>query len=516
MSSVYVRIISNGYRDSVQLLYAESILAESDGITQAHVAMGTLTQKQVFADMGLMDSAIISAKDQDLVIAAIAESSSVFATAAQAAMASLAATDLGSAEKHTYPSLEQALRERPDAQVCMISIPGEYAKAEALRALNSGMHVILFSSHIFPEDELELKLLARSKGLLLMGPDCGVVNLNGTAYLLSSLTHRGPFGLCGATGVGIQHIGALLHAAGSGVSQIIGTGGGDLKQPIGGLSMLSGIDALEADPQTQYILLASRKPDEKTMNTVFDRVSQCRKPVVLYFMGCDREPVEKAGAIYASNLDEVAVKALELIGIHLPLQTEEELDALAQEAVRGMSPQQRYVRGLFTGGTYCDEAMRAMQAYIGGIYSNCPVSPRLLLEDSRKTHHNACVDYGEDEFTVGKPHPTMEPSIRKPYILREGNDPHIAVMLFDFIFAAPAHPDPVGVVLEEIRQAQAAAASRGGKLAVVAAVCGTDADFQNLSEQKDKLRSIGAYVCDTNYLAAKLAGKIIQQINKEA
>ncbi|WP_102410005.1 hypothetical protein [Beduinella massiliensis] len=516
MSRLYVHIYPNGYRDSIQLLLATSVMMEQTGITSANFAMGTEGGKCIFKALGMESKTIDDAKTSDLIAAAFCDSEEVFEAALSQAFAALTQKQAkGGGVHQAYRSLETARREHPEAQVCMISIPGEYAKAEAMRALNAGMHVILFSSHISPQDERELKETAREKGLLCMGPDCGVVNLDGAAFLLASITNRGPFGLCGATGVGIQHVGALLHAAGSGVSQIIGTGGGDLRQPVGGISMMMGIDALEADPQTKYILLVSRKPGQETLQTVLQRVEQCKKPVVIYFMGCDAAPIEAAGAIYANNLDDVAVQALRLIGEELALQTDEEITALAEKAAQGMAPQQKYVRGLFTGGTYCDEAMRTMRERIGPIYSNCPLTPDMMLKESTKSRENTCVDYGEDEFTLGKPHPTMEPSIRCPHILREAEDPTTAVLLLDFIFAAAAHPDPVGVVLQKIKEAMALAQSRGGKLAVVASVCGTDADFQNLAQEKQMLSEAGVYVCDTNYRAALLAGKIVELLSEE-
>jgi len=283
MSQLYVKIFPNGYRDSVQLLYASSVMAEVEGVENANLAMGSENGKNVFKALEMENETVLAAKSSDLIAAAICDSEETFLKAIDAAFEALNQSQTSGGENaKVYPSQELARKDHPEAQVCLISVPGEYAKAEAERALNAGMHVILFSSHISGEDERALKELAREKGLFCMGPDCGVVNLNGAAILLASITNPGPFGICGASGVGIQHVGALLHAAGSGVTQMIGTGGGDLKKPVGGISMLMGIDALEADPATKYIILISRKPEEKTMNAILERVKQCKKPVVLW------------------------------------------------------------------------------------------------------------------------------------------------------------------------------------------------------------------------------------------
>ena len=118
--------------------------------------------------------------------------------------------------------------------MCSIAVPGEYALSEVKKALNVGLHCVVFSNNVPLEDEREMKELAREKGLLCRGPDCGVANINGAALVLASINARGPFGICGASGTGIQHVAAILHAAGTGVSQTIGTGGNDLKNPVGG------------------------------------------------------------------------------------------------------------------------------------------------------------------------------------------------------------------------------------------------------------------------------------------
>lgn len=227
-------------------------------------------------------------------------------------------------------------------------------------------------------------------------------------------------------------------------------------------------------------------------------------------MGTDRDLVEASGAIFADNLDECAQKILALLGKQLVFDSDEHITALAREAIQGMSPQQKFVRGLYCGGTYCDEAQKTMQPKIGEIHSNAPMRPELRLADSFVSVGNCVVDYGEEEFTIGKPHPTMEPSMRVPGIVKEGADPETAVILMDFILTPAANIDPVGTSVQAIQDAMEAVKARGGRLAVVASVLGTDADFQNVTLQRQKLRDIGVYVCKSNRQAAQLAGEIVR------
>ncbi|MGH0051866.1 MAG: hypothetical protein ACQ5SW_00560 [Sphaerochaetaceae bacterium] len=508
---LFSEIRKNQYFDSIQTLYATSVLSDMEGVEKAYVSMGTKAGKDVLKDLEMIDEAISSASESDLVIAVCAASDAVFEKAV-AKLGELVDSNgkHATAEGKRYPTTNMAITENPDANVCIISVPGEYVRGEAEKALNAGLHTIIFSSNVPFEDERALKELAREKGLLCMGPDCGVVNLNGVAFVLGSINNKGPFGLCGASGIGIQLVGALMHKVGSGISQAIGTGGNDTKDPIGGITMLMGIDALEKDPETKYIVLVSRKPGDQVLKRVLERVSICKKPVVVYFMGCSQEEIEASGAIWASNLEDAAQKALALIGKKLDLGSEEDLMELAAESVAGMSEEQKYVRGAFLGGTYCDEAMRVMQEKIGDIYSNAPLSPELRLADSRKSVKNSVIDYGEEEFTLGRPHPTMEPSVRKPAIMHEAMDPETAVLLLDFVLTPPGPADPVGDVIGDIKEAMSMVHDRGGKLVVVASVCGTDADLQNLEYQESQLREAGVLVCPTNYRAALLAGEIIR------
>lgn len=505
--ALFTIVHRNTYVDSLASLFTMSVLMDCDGIESAYVCMATQANKQSMRELGLVNDDILSAGEDDQVVAVKAVSREAFEAALAKSEEHNRSSDSGVA---AYSTVEASVKANPRANICTISVPGEHAFEVAKQALEQGLHCIVFSAHVPPEQERQMKELAREKGLLCMGPDCGVCNINGAAFVLASICDRGPVGICGASGCGIQHITAFLHASGSGVSQAIGTGGSDLKEPIGGISMLMGIDALENDPDTEYIVLVSRKPADSVLTRLLERVKECRKPVVACFMGADRALVEASGAVFADNLDECAQKILALLGKELVFDTQEQITALAKEALEGMAPGQKYVRGLYCGGTYCDEAMVTMRPRIGDIYSNAPLREDLRLKDSFVSVGNCVVDYGEEEFTVGKPHPTLEPAMRLPGIEKEGEDPEVAVLLLDFILTPPANPDPAGTTIAALRRAMDAAKARGGKLVVVASVLGTDADVQNATLQRQKLREAGVYVCKSNRQAAQLAGEIIR------
>ena len=512
---LFVEIRRNYYFDSIMTLIASAELNSTDKVVAANVAMGTNQSKEYFTSMGLVSPEIDSAGENDLVIAAITESDEHFKKLLDIVDGITNMDDLHCYNSTKYNDIRQAVADNPSANLCSIAVPGEYALVEVKKALELGLHCVVFSNNVPMADEREMKELARQKGLLCMGPDCGVANINGAALVLASINNRGPIGICGASGCGLQYVAAVLHEKGSGVTQVIGTGGMDIKEDIGGISMLMGIDALEDDPATKYIVLISRKPADLVLCRILGRVSSCKKPVIVFFMNANRAQVEASGAIWAENLDDCAQKACGLIGAELSFPTDDEIYALALSATNGMSREQKYVRGAFCGGTFCDEAMNALQRKIGDIRSNCPTIPNLKLVDSTVSVGNCVVDYGEEEFTLGRPHPVIDPSARKPAILKEAGDPETAVLLLDIILAPPGHEDPAGFIINDIKKAMEIVKSRGGRLAVVASVLGTDADFQNVQVQKEQLEHAGVYVCMSNYRAALLAGEIIRIKNEK-
>ena len=274
---VFVKIQKNRYIDSLETLQQTAVLNEQEGIETGYVGMATAVFKEVIEEIGLSTDEIQACSEADYVIVASAESKEAFKNAVKA-ITSDEKKESETEEKKYYGSISEAVNDHPRANLCQISVPGEYALAEVRKALNAGLHCCVFSNNVPLEDEREMKELAREKGLLCMGPDCGVANINGSALVLSSINNRGPFGIVGASGTGIQHVAAILHEAGSGVSQTIGTGGNDLKEPVGGITMLMGIDALEADPETKYIILISRKPADSVLEKLLARIREMKKP----------------------------------------------------------------------------------------------------------------------------------------------------------------------------------------------------------------------------------------------
>jgi hypothetical protein len=179
------------------------------------------------------------------------------------------------------------------------------------------------------------------------------------------------------------------------------------------------------------------------------------------------------------------------------------------EARARLRPEQRYARGLFAGGSLCYQAQDIFRQRGLRVRSNAPLEGVRPLADARRGEENALVDLGADEFTRGRPHPMIDPRLRRERILAEGDDPAVAVLLLDVILGYGCAPDPAGVLADAIADARRAAERRGGGLAVVASVVGTEDDPQDLERQTRALRDAGAIVSASSAAAARLAAAIV-------
>jgi succinyl-CoA synthetase alpha subunit len=492
------------------------VLSALPQVKQAMVAMGTDANKRVLAEIGLLTPEAETADANDLVIVVEAASDDNARAALAQADQILLASDRaahGDSPQETQPQTqEQARRQLADANLALISVPGAYAALEAAKALQAGLHVFLFSDNVTREEELALKKLAVAKGLLMMGPGCGTAVVNGVALAFANVLKRGPVGVVGASGTGLQELTALVDRGGVGISQAIGVGGRDLSEGIGGLMMLQGLAMLAADPDTELIAVISKPPHPSVTPKILEAARAAGKPVIVNFLGNPQAGV-KDGLEFTTTIENTAEVILRRISgedKNYYTLTEDECQRLARRERRELKPGQKYLRGLFSGGSLCDEAMEILITQLGGVYSNIPLSPEWALEDAWRSKGHCCVDMGEEEFTRGRPHPMIDTRLRQERILKEADDPETAAILLDVVIGYGAHDDPAGALGESIRAVKAKAKAEGRYLSVVAHVCGTAQDPQGLDTQEQKLRDAGALVMPTNAQAARLAAALMR------
>lgn len=496
----------NTYYDSVTLMGLSKRLNDLPGIVSVSVSMGTDMNKQILVDGGFDASSIGDAGPNDLMIACGYEdfaSEDEILESLEAALKKQIAPKSHDSER---PRTLTRAAEDTDANIAVISVPGAYAAAEARKALEKGLHVLMFSDNVTIEDEIALKELAHSKGLLMMGPDCGTCAFQGVAFCFANDVRRGGIGIVSASGTGAQEAAVLLDAAEMGVSQIIGTGGRDLSIEVGGRMFLDAFDALDADEGTSHILLISKPPHESVAQKIRERVMRSSKPVVACFLG-DASGDDSANAIFKGDIAS-AVDAM----VHLvdPSFVTPEVAVPVLERI----PDGAYVRGLFCGGTLMEEAKMSFSASLpdASIYSNSAKGGSLLLDDVAISQGHTFLDLGDDAFTRGKPHPMIDPQIRNARIMQEAADVQTAVILLDFVLGYGAHEDPVGAALSSIHKANVACLEAGRTVVFVAYVLGTETDPQDKRHQEELLEQEGVLVCQSNVQAAKLAASIVKEL----
>jgi FdrA protein len=513
-----ILVRKNAYYDSVFLMLATKALKQQPGIQEAAVAMATEVNLGLLKEIGLLSGEAESAGPNDLIIAVQGESVDALEEACRKAQEVLKEKSRGKGESEYRPvSLAGALKILPEANLAVISVPGIYAAREAKRALHQGLHVMIFSDHVSVEEEVELKEMARQKGLLMMGPDCGTAILNGKPLCFANVVRRGSIGLAAASGSGLQEVCCCIDRMGGGISQAIGTGGRDLQDSrVRGRMVLMGIEALKHDPETRVIVVLSKPPAEEVAAAVLSKLEDTRKPCVVHFVGL--KPSGRRGSVlFSGNMEEAAAMAVALAkgeGYHRARFSfsETEVSRMAEAEVKTMASEQRYVRGLFAGGTLALEAMAVFEEGGFRVLSNVRKEPSRLLQSPHRSEGHTIVDMGDDVFTLERPHPMIDPSQREERIASEAADPETALLLLDAVLGYGAHEDPCGALAESVGKAKARVAERGGYLSVIASLTGTEKDFQNMAEQKRKLESAGCLVMPSNYQASVLALQVMRHL----
>lgn len=517
--SIQVELRKNAYYDSVTLMQISKRVERLEGVERAMVGMGTDMNKELLTTAGLMNDAVRAATPNDLVIAFLSERGDLAAAVSAEVDAALSERKTSTGESEVPPSsVASAVKRYPDANLAVISLPGQYAAAEAMKCLKRGLHVMLFSDNVTVEEERTLKEYAHERGLLVMGPDCGTAILNGKGLCFANAVRRGPIGVVGASGTGTQEVTVVIDRLGGGLSQVIGTGGRDLSADIGGIMMCDGIRALEADPETEVILLVSKPPVKEVADKVLALAESCAKPVVVCFINSGLTASPESRLHFARTLEDAARQAVVLSGVKAP-DTRRDLSHEERETLSAFRADRKdtqvYARGLFCGGTLCDEAMYLFRNELGDgkVYSNATKRPDERMADPMRSECHAFVDLGDDTFTVGKPHPMIDPSIRTARIVQEARDPETAVILLDVELGYGSHPDPAGVAAAGIREAKAAARAGGRTICFVAYVCGTQSDYQSYAAQVAALEAEGVVLAASNAQAAVLTANIIKGEN---
>ena len=477
---------SGVYADSVRLMQVSRDVAARDGVTAVLVAMATPLNLDLAASMGLAPDG--DASPDQLLVAIRADDDDALAAAVAAVDVALSERERSAGPAQTVPlrTVGAGLADLPPEPpaLAIVSVPGQYAVAEAADAIAAGRSVLVFSDGVPVEHEVALKYAAHDAGVLVMGPDCGTAIVSGLALGFANVVRRGPVGLVAASGTGAQQVSCLLDMAGVGVSHVLGVGGRDLSEAIGGLATFDAMAALDADPATERVLLVSKPPAPSVAARIEEAADALATPV-------------RSAALSPATPDLTAAVEALLQDMGQDVPTWPSRPGTGERPAPGA-----VLKGLYSGGTLADEAMLIAAPALGDIWSNTPLRPELdLVGDLFATGH-VVVDFGDDALTVGRAHPMIDPTLRLEAIAAVASSDEPAVLLLDVVLGYGSDPDPAASLGPALTIAREAAE---WPLPVVIALVGTDADPQGWSRQADALAAAGAAVFASNSAATRYA-----------
>jgi len=504
MATFKTEVRSGVYYDSAKLMSLQRSLAGLPGVLDAGVVMGTDSNKELLAHIGLDTPEVKATKPDDLAIVIKAENEKAALDALAQVDGLLAARKGGSEQEYQPRSIESATDMLPDAEWVIVSVAGRYATAVTREALRLRKHVHLFSDNVSVENEIELKKEARDLGLLVMGPDCGTAMVDGYGLAFANKIRKGPIGIVAAAGTGLQQVATRIHQLNSGITFGIGTGGRDLKAEVGAITFLMALDVLARDDDTKVIVLTSKPPSPKVAEEVLKVARKAGKPVVVNFIARPVTTLRDGNLFFATGLYDAARLAVELAN------NPPKLTGDADLPIEKFTPQQKYLRGLFSGGTLAYEAQHILYGYVPRVLANSPINKEFQLPDAFVSQEHCIVDLGEDEFTVGRLHPMMDNELRIRRLYEEAKDPEVAVILLDVVIGYGSHPDPASEIAPAIAKCIAEAKKEGRHLEVVCVACGTDEDPQNLNNQIAQLKAAGAMVDTSNEVICRYVGRILR------
>jgi len=489
MSKLVNRVCVGLFLDSVILMQISRSITLLDGVEDAALMIGTPSNLDLLDNSKLLARASLRATGGDLILAIRARDEATAASALAKAEILLERPTVGHTGTTTLRprTLRSAQDNLPAANLALISVPGDFAAAEARKALRAGLNVMMFSDNVSLSEEVSLKREAVAAGLLIMGPDCGTAIISGVPLAFANQIPQGAIGIIGASGTGIQEVSSLIAQTGYGVSHALGVGGRDLSDPVGGISTLAALAMLEADSATRHIVLISKPPSPSVAKRVIDTLAHSEKPCTVCFLGADA-PSLPGNVSFARTLKA----ASELATGRSSKNKKPEFKPI----IPHVPPGRKRIHGLFCGGTLSSEAQVVFLDQGVSVASNAPI-PGAEAVGSRTSH--VLIDLGSDEYTRGRPHPMIDPTVRDEELTKALADPTLAVILLDVVIGFGAHPDPAGTIVRVV------AAAGTERPIVVASVTGTDDDPQDRRTQMAKLVDGGIVVAPTNADAATLA-----------
>ncbi|MEB0950457.1 acyl-CoA synthetase FdrA [Citrobacter sedlakii] len=486
---IYAFIKKGSFQDSVSLMIISRKLSERPEVDQVSVMMGTPANKAMLDSTGFWHDDFADATPNDICVAVRTQEArpgilDLVREQLEKELSAIANASGSSQQLLKARRWESACLKLPQANLLLVSVAGEYAASVAREGLLAGKNVMLFSDNVPLAQEVELKTLARERGLIVMGPDCGTAMIAGSPLAFANVLPEGGIGVIGASGTGIQEVTSQIALRHQGISHAIGLGGRDLSAEVGGISALTALEMLAGDDATRVIAFVSKPPSPQVRTRIITAMQKVGKPVVALFLGSKPERRREGNVWLANSLSDAAQLAVLLMRV-------------AQQRVSQPAVVGKTIYGLYAGGTLAAEAAMLLSAGLGVPVSETHADGVMLEAEGHRI-----VDLGDDSYTLGRPHPMIDPTTRSIEIEKLAAMPEVGVLLLDVVLGYGACADPAGAVVEAVEQVRA---KRDAPLVTIATLTGTDGDPQGRSDQTDILRAAGIAVVETLEEAVLLA-----------
>jgi FdrA protein len=488
MNYILAKVLKNTYKDSMQLMQVTERAKKVKGVIDAAAVMATENNKELLRTIKLLNEEGERANADDILLVVLATGRDE----AEFALQEMEKFVMQGIAAPSYIDLKEALNDNR-INLAVISVPGEHAREVALPIIERGISVHLFSDHVSIEDEVYLKKLAIEKGVLLLGPSAGTSILGGKGIAFANAVRRGRIGIVSASGTGLQEVSVLISHYGEGISQGFGVGGRDLSDSCMGMMTKRCIEIFEEDEQTDVVCIISKPAGEDALKELIKFIkNDTKKDYVLCLLGSEELDFKEKRIVQANSLHAAAGKSMKLLGKDMQFGSSlEQLLNQAKEIKRNIADKSEFIRGLFTGGTLAYESMIILQDGIGDIFSNIAIKPENKLKDPFKSFKHTVIDLGEEEFTEGRLHPMIDPTVRNIRLKQEMNDKSVGLIMMDVMLGYASNADPAGAIINTVNQSKSVPP-------IIAHVCGTEQDPQGLNVQTEKLKSSGINVFTSN------------------
>ena len=506
----------NLFRDSVQMMLLSQELRKQQGVLDAAIVMGTELNKDTLLRCGLLTNDGANAGESDTLISITCKDESTLSEAIR--KAELLLLQQPNLAKSDYSSIEDALHSFPHANMAALSIPGRHVKTLATKLIDRGLNVFLFSDHVPLDDEIALKKLAIQNKVLFMGPEAGTSIINGTVLGFGNRIRSGNIGIIGASGTGIQESTVLYHLCGSGITHAIGVGGRDMKKQVGGLMTLQAMAAFEEESTIETVLVVSKPVEREMRETIVDTIrALSKKNYVLCLIGNKEQTFDTPQIQFAKSVQSAVLKTLKKMDSQRHKSAIQKFKSDSHSTLTfikalsaSLPSRQRYIRGLFAGGTLCYESLAILEDIVGRVHSNLTGDKKYHISGNvKKGQYHALIDYGDEEYTAARPHPIIDPSIRIASLMEEANDPVVAVIIMDIIAGYSVAANNIEQHAEAIRKAIELAGKQNRTLSIFTYLCGTENDISESDMQL--LRDSGAQTFTSNALMSIAAGLLVKK-----